>query len=277
MVLSTLKSLENRKAKNWLSPKNCLSQENLKAKNRKNHQKVGIPNFDAKNTGPSFLTPKAKLAFNRLRLAFIKAPILWYFDPKYHILIETDASGYAIGDVLSQLASETSLDGIVIKTDLGQWYPVIFFSKKIIPAETWYKTHNGELLAIVEAFKTWRHYMEGCKHEVLVLTDHKNLCCFIDTKSLSFRQVCWAQELFRWHSQIDYRQGKANAATDTLLRFPQKSQDEEDELLAKNGQIFHCLHNSLINASLAWLSLLFSFSLPSYLHKVFICGTFVLP
>ena len=33
-------------------------------------------NFDAKNSGPSFLTPEAKAAFNHLRLVFTKAPIL---------------------------------------------------------------------------------------------------------------------------------------------------------------------------------------------------------
>ena len=93
----------------------------------------------------------------------------------------------------------------------------------MIPAETRYETHDGELLAIVEAFKTWRHYLEGCKHEVLVLTDHNNLRCFMDTKSLSSQQVCWAQELSQYYFQIDYCQGKANAAADTLLRFPQRS------------------------------------------------------
>ncbi len=75
----------------------------------------------------------------------------------------------------------------------------------MIPVETWYKTYDGELLAIVEVFKTWRHYLESCKHETLVLTDHNNLQCFMDTKSLSFRQVRWAQELSRYHFRIDYR------------------------------------------------------------------------
>ncbi len=65
----------------------------------------------------------------------------------------------------------------------------------MILAETQYETHDGELLAIVEAFKTWRHYLEGCKHEVLILTDHNNLQRFMDTKSLSSRQVQWAQKL----------------------------------------------------------------------------------
>ena len=59
----------------------------------------------------------------------------------------------------------------------------------MIPAETRYETHNGKLLAIVEAFKTWRYYLEVSKHEVLVLTDHNNLRCFMDTKSLSSRQI----------------------------------------------------------------------------------------
>ena len=59
----------------------------------------------------------------------------------------------------------------------------------MIPAETQYKTHNAELLAIVKAFKTWRHYLEGYKHEILVLTDYNNLRRFMDMKSWSSRQV----------------------------------------------------------------------------------------
>ena len=196
-------------------------------------------NFDATEDRPKFLTPDARTAFNRLRLAFTEAPILRHFDPECHIRIETDALGYAIDGVLSQLASETRPDGVVIKTDLSQWHPVAFFSRKMIPAETRYETHDGELLAIVKAFKTWRHYLEGCKHEVLVFTDHNNFRYFMDTKSLSSRQVRWAQELFRYHFQINYCQGKANAAADALSRFSQRSQDENDELQAENGQIFH--------------------------------------
>ena len=62
----------------------------------------------------------------------------------------------------------------------------------MIPVETWYETYNGKLLAIVEAFKKWLHYLEGCKDEVLVFTDHNNIRRFMDIKSLSSRQVRWA-------------------------------------------------------------------------------------
>ncbi len=57
----------------------------------------------------------------------------------------------------------------------------------MIPAKTQYETYNRELLAIVEAFKTWKHYLEGCKHKVLMLTDYNNLQHFINTKNLSSR------------------------------------------------------------------------------------------
>ena len=35
--------------------------------------------------------------------------------------------------------------------------------------------HDNELLAIIEAFKTKRHYLEGFRYEVLLFTDHNNL------------------------------------------------------------------------------------------------------
>ena len=99
----------------------------------------------------NFLTPKAKLAFTKLRQAFVKAPILHHFNPECHIQIEIDESGYAIGEVLSQL----TLD------DLGRWHPLAFFSYKMIPAETRYKTYDIKFLAIVETFKIRRHYLKG--------------------------------------------------------------------------------------------------------------------
>ena len=116
-----------------------------------------------------------------------------------------------------------------------------FFSYKMIPAETRYKTYDGELLAIIEAFKTWRHYLEGSRHEVFVLTDYNNLQQFMDTKSLSSRQVRWAQKLSCYHFRIDYCQGKANGAVNALSQYPQRSAKEENTLRAENIKILHRL------------------------------------
>ena len=129
----------------------------------------------------NYLTPDAKKAFDQLRQAFTKAPILQHFDLEQYIRVETDAFGHAIGGVLSQLTN-----------NLGQWHPVAYFLYKMISAKTQYETQNGELLTVVEGFKTWRHYLEACKHKVLVLTAHNNLWQFMDIKSLSFCQFRWA-------------------------------------------------------------------------------------
>ena len=50
------------------------------------------------------------MTFTKLRQAFIKALILYHFDPKHHIRVKMDVSGYVIGEVLNQL----------ILDDLGQ-------------------------------------------------------------------------------------------------------------------------------------------------------------
>ncbi len=105
--------------------------------------------------------------------------ILNNFDQERHIQIETGVSSYAISGIISQLTSD----------DLARWYLITFFSQQIVPAEIQYETNIGELLAIVKTFKTWKHYLEGYKHVVLVLTNHNNLQHFMNTKT-------WALDKF---------------------------------------------------------------------------------
>ena len=51
-------------------------------------------------------------------------------------------------------------------------------------------TEYDKLLVIVKAFKTWGHYFESYKHKILILTNYNNLFQFMNTKNLSFKQVC---------------------------------------------------------------------------------------
>lgn len=106
----------------------------------------------------SFLTAEARASFHLFKNAFTKAPILQHFNHSLPARVETNASGGAIGGILTQQDSE------------GRWYPCAYYSRKMQPAERNYKTHDGELLAIVEAFRQWRHYLQYSPHEVLVLT-----------------------------------------------------------------------------------------------------------
>ena len=66
--------------------------------------------------------------------------------------LETDASGYATGVVLSQLCND------------GKWHPVGFTSKGLNSADRNYKVHNKELLLVFQGLKEWRHVLEGTKH-----------------------------------------------------------------------------------------------------------------
>ena len=59
------------------------------------------------------------------------------------MILETDASDFAIGAIISQRDEERRL------------HPVAFHSSKFQPTEINYEIHDKELLAVVEAFKHW--------------------------------------------------------------------------------------------------------------------------
>ena len=165
----------------------------------------------------NYLTLDAKKGFNHIWHIFTQVPILQHFDPERHIWIETNALGYTIAGVLSQL----------ILDNLGRWHPIAYYSCKIILAKTQYKIHNRKFFAIVEAFKIWRHNLKDYKYKVLVFTNHNNFCRFIDIKNLSSCQAWWAQELFCYYFWIDYCQSKANKTVNALSYSFQRNKDEE--------------------------------------------------
>ncbi len=59
------------------------------------------------------------------------------------------------------------------------WHLIAFWSRTVADAERNYSVCDQEMLAIVEACRHWRHYMEGSKYPVRVLTDHHNLSGFM--------------------------------------------------------------------------------------------------
>ena len=61
-----------------------------------------------------FFIFKAKKAFIHLKKIFTKVSILYYFDPKHYIRIETNALEYAIDQILSQITLDQSLSNYVI-------------------------------------------------------------------------------------------------------------------------------------------------------------------
>jgi hypothetical protein len=151
-------------------------------------------------------TDKQEQAFNRLKEAFTTEPVLKHFNPELPIVIETDASDYALGACLTQRHED------------GKLHPVAYHSRKMSKPELNYEIHDKELLAIVDACKEWRVYISGAKHEVQIYTDHKNLTCFTTTKELNRRQVRWSELLAEFNLRISYRKGSENGRADALSR-----------------------------------------------------------
>jgi hypothetical protein len=87
--------------------------------------------------------------------------------------VKIDILDFAIGAELSQPGPNRRL-----------WL-VAYFSQKIIPAELNYNIYNKELLVIVTALWHWRIYLEGAKHNITMILDHKNLTYFLITKVLN--------------------------------------------------------------------------------------------
>ena len=150
--------------------------------------------------------PEQQQAFQQAKERIVSAPVLVQFDPEKETTIETDASDYAIGMRMTQPGAD------------GKPRAVAFHSRKLVQAELNYDIHDKELLAIVVAFKTWRVYLEGARHTVLVKTDHKNLTFFTTTKELTRRQARWAEILSQYDFKIVHCKGNENGQADALSR-----------------------------------------------------------
>ncbi|MBW0558125.1 hypothetical protein O181_097840 [Austropuccinia psidii MF-1] len=72
--------------------------------------------------------------FHQLKEAFTTAPILSHFNPSLPTILETHASDYALGAILSQVS------------DSGK-HPIAFNRRKPIPAELNYEIHDKNSLA----------------------------------------------------------------------------------------------------------------------------------
>ena len=100
----------------------------------------------------------------------------------------------------------------------GEIRPVAFYSCMLTAPELNYDTHDKELLAIFEAFRSWRHYLEGSALPVDIVTDHKNLVYFSTSKVLTQRQARWSEYLSQFNLVIRFRPGKLGAKPDALTR-----------------------------------------------------------
>src|SRR5882724_3850245 len=155
-------------------------------------------------------------AFEELNWLITLTPILVQPDQDAHFQLETDASGYAMGEVLSQLCKD------------GKWHPVGFTSKSLSSAERNYKIYDKELLSVIQGLEEWRHILEGTKHTIEILNDHQNLTYFWGSWNLNHWQARWSLFLSRFDFLLIHRPRRHSTKPDALSRWMDHLTEEED-------------------------------------------------
>eukprot|EP00741_Cyanophora_paradoxa_P015154 tig00020849_g14625.t1 len=149
----------------------------------------------------------ADRAFKELKELLGRDIILRFPDFSKPFILQTDASTYAIGAILSQ----TDKDGVE--------RPLAFISRTLLPAEMNYSATELECLAVVWAIKYWRHYLLGGP-QFLVRTDHHALQWLKSLDPTTGRLGRWSLLLQAYDFDIVYRPGKQNGGPDACSRLP---------------------------------------------------------
>ena len=147
-------------------------------------------------------------SLSALKQALLSSPVLMRPDQDKPFWVVTDASDFGVGASLEQ------------EDDSYQRKPVAFFSHSLNPAERNYETYERELLALVLALRTWRHYLEGSSFKVVCHTDHKPLITFMNHQQESGRLIRWQQELTHFNLTVKHVAGSENIFADGLSRRP---------------------------------------------------------
>jgi len=152
-------------------------------------------------------------AFEELKEKITSQPVLSLPRREGKFRVETDASGHAIGGVLSQEQE-------------GKWKPIAFLSRTMQPAEQNYEIYDKELLVIVDVLTKWRQYLLDAKEPFEVWTDHENLKYFREPHKLNGRQAQWYLKLQDYNFTLKHIPGKTNTKVDILSRKDQVNTKE---------------------------------------------------
>ena len=139
----------------------------------KDYMKVARPLHDlTKKENPFCWEEPQRVVFDMLKLHFTTAPILAFPDIDCVFCLESDASNYTTGAVLS------------IEKE-GIWHPVTFSSHSMMPQEWNYLIADKEMLSVIQALEQWCHYLEGARHQFEIWNDHANLQWFMQRQDLN--------------------------------------------------------------------------------------------
>lgn len=147
------------------------------------------------------LDSEALRAFENVKRILASEDVLLQY-PNYNrpFDLTTDASSSALGAVLSQNGR-----------------PITMISRTLSSTEQNYATNERELLAIVWALKTLRHYLYGMKN-INIFTDHQPLIFSISEKNPNSKMKRWRAFVEEFSPNFHYKPGKENKVADALSR-----------------------------------------------------------
>eukprot|EP00112_Aurelia_sp_Birch-Aquarium-sp1_P011735 Seg247.5 transcript_id=Seg247.5/GoldUCD/mRNA.D3Y31 product="Retrovirus-related Pol polyprotein from transposon 297" pseudo=true protein_id=Seg247.5/GoldUCD/D3Y31 len=169
-------------------------------------------------------------AFQNIKNAFTKAPVLKFFDPNMQIEGQGDASSKGLGFVLLQ-------DG----------RPVTYTSRAVTSAERDYSQIEKELLAKVFGMEQNHQYVYG--REITLWADHQPLVS-ISTKPLASAPKRLQRLLLRLQSydvKICYKPGKQMVLAGTLSRAYIPFQNDGRSETEKDTEIVHMANHLAIS------------------------------
>lgn len=125
-----------------------------------------------KNDTPFEWTPAQDESFEALKQKLCEKPVLQYPDFLKPFILTTDASGIAVGGILSQ-------------REISKDLPIAYASRTLTDNEVKYNTYEKEALAIIYCVKHFRPYLYGRKFTLV--TDHKPLLWFKNAQDANMR------------------------------------------------------------------------------------------
>ena len=164
-------------------------------------------------------------------MKLIQTPILSYPNFNESFILDTDASNFPIGAVLSQKQW----------TD-GQEKVVAYASRALTKSERKYCVTRKELLPMVYFVKYFRYYLYGKRFTVR--TDHGSIRWLLNFKNPEGQLARWIEVLTTYDMDIQHRTGTQHRNADALSRHScGKCKDKEmkDTIHAvKNEELIKC-------------------------------------
>jgi hypothetical protein len=161
-------------------------------------------------------------SFDQLKKQFTEEPVLIMPDHSKPFQIQVDSLLFATGGILSQIDTN------------GDRHPCAYLPKSLTKEQRNYDTGDRELLAIVQALKKWRHYIQGSGHTMIVLSDHDNLRHFKVPQTIGQQMARWTLYWSEFDIKLVHIPGKKNIQADSLSQRPDlcpQGADNEDVMV----------------------------------------------